>query len=186
MPRPVLSSQYTVRTFNQLSPITLSTSNQAGAFNFALTQVQNASSYQAVFDLFRIDYVRVEFKPVANAIAAPTATTTSYPALYSVIDYDDSTNLTGISAAQQYDNCMVLEAHESASRAFRPRIAIPAYGGVSFNAFTNITNTWVDVGSPATLHYGLKWYLQAATGAQTILPSWDVLFELVVSFKCAR
>jgi hypothetical protein len=186
VPRPVLSRQYTVRTLNQLSPITLSTVNQAGAFNFALTQIQNAASYETVFDMYRIDYVKLEFKPTSNAIGSPAAVSTSYPALYTVIDYDDSTNLTGISAAQQYDNCMIIEAHESASRAFHPRLALPAYGGVTFNAYTNAVNVWVDVASPATLHYGVKWYLQAATAAQTLLPTWDVLLEMVVSFKCAR
>lgn len=183
-PRPRLTQVYTVRTINYLTPIAQSTSNSAGSIYVTLGSLQNASSYEAVFDQYRIDYCRLELKPTANAIGLYTSSTTSLPPLYLVIDYDDNSNLGGISAAQQYDNCMVIEAHESASRAIKPRIAVAAYSG----AFTSYANTvsWVDCGSPSVEHFGYKWYLPAATASQTLLPQWDAYVEIIVSFRSVR
>jgi hypothetical protein len=169
---------------NYLTPIQLATSNQTGNFFFTMSGIQNSSSYTAVFDQYKYEYVRIELKPTANAIGLYTSSATSLPPLYLVIDYDNATNLTGISAAQQYDNCMILEVHESASRAIRPRMAVAAYSG-SFASYANAASGWVDCASNTVQFYGFKWVLQAATASQALLPQWDVYVEEIISFRNA-
>lgn len=184
VPRPRLTQTYTVRSMNFVNPIQLSTSNQAGSYYSTLSGLQNSSSYIAVFDQYKYEYIRIELKPTANALGLYTSSTTSLSPLYLVIDYDNATNLTGISAAQQYDNCMILEAHESASRAICPRMAVAAYSG-SFASYANAQSGWVDCSSNTVQFYGFKWYLAAVIASQTLLPQWDVYVEEIVSFRNA-
>jgi len=180
--RPRISPIFTVTTQNILTPIVYSTSNQAGSFTFTFGQIANTSSFNAIFDQYKIRYVKLELKPTANAIGLYTASSNSFPALCLVIDYDNASNLSGVNAAQDYDNCMFVEAHESAIREIEPRTAVAGYSS-SFTSFTNVGNMWVDCASSSQIHYGFKWYLPACTAAQTNLPSWNVYAEIIFDFR---
>jgi hypothetical protein len=182
VPRPRLTQTYTVRSMNFVNPIQLATSNVAGSYYSTLSGIQNASSYTSVFDQYKYEYIRIELKPTANAIGLYTSSSTSLSPLYLVIDYDNASTLSGISAAQQYDNCMILEAHESASRAIKPRMAVAAYSG-TFAGYANAQSGWVDCASNTVQFYGFKWFCAAVISAQTQLPQWDVYVEEIISFK---
>jgi hypothetical protein len=183
--RPRETGVHTFRFINEANAIQYSTSAQAGNFYFKFSDLQNATDLSTLFDQYRMDYVKLILKPACNAIAAVASGVTTYPPLYVVIDYDDSTNLSGTSAAMQYDNCMLLEAHESASRAIIPRLASAVYSG-AFTSFANVGPQWIDVGSTNVQHYGYKWYLPATTLGQTLAPYWDVQYEIVVSLRSTR
>jgi hypothetical protein len=47
-------------------------------------------------------------------------------------------------------------------------------------------NVWIDMASQSVNHYGIKYYIPQATAAQTQLPSWLIVAELFVEFRCTR
>jgi hypothetical protein len=149
---------------------------------FTLNALDQVASFQALFNEWRIDALRVKIVPQNNAIGLVTNTTTSLVELYNVIDYNDSTALASVAAAREYENCMVLAPGESGERVFQPRAATAMYQG-AFTAYGNVGGAWVDIAYPGTIHYGMKIIIPAATVGQTLLQSWDVFFEAFVSFR---
>jgi len=149
---------------------------------FQLSNLDNSSSFENVWDQYRIDAIRMTCKPQNNAIGLVTNSTTSLVPLYCVIDYDNDSNLTTAAAAREYQNCIVLEPGESFTRTFQPRIAMSGYSG-AFTSFANTEPMWIDCASPSVRHYGIKILVPGATAAQTQLQSWDVVYEYYISFK---
>lgn len=154
----------------------------AGNFQFNLANVSNATTFQNLFDQYRIDAIRMTIKPQNNAVGLVTNSTTTLVPLYVVIDYDNVSNLTTVASALAYQNCVVLEPGESVVRDFQPRIAMAAYSG-AFTSFANVEPMWIDSASPSVQHYGVKFLIPGVAAAQTILQSWDITFEYYLSFK---
>jgi len=150
--------------------------------NFELSNLDNVANLQAVWDQYRIDAVTVTIKPQNNAIGMVTNSTTTLVDFYSVIDYDNSTALGSVAAARAYDNCVIQSPAESCSRTFVPRIAVAAYSG-AFTSFANMPPEWLDSASPNVAHYGLKTYVPGGAAGQVLLQTWEITFELWVSFR---
>jgi len=149
---------------------------------FQLSNLDNSSSFENVWDQYRIDAIRMTCKPQQNAIGLTTNSTTSLVPLYCVIDYDNTSNLGTAAAAREYDNVIVLEPGESFTRVFQPRIALSAYSG-AFTSFANMAPQWIDCASPSVQHYGIKILVPGVTAAQTMLQSWDITYEYYISFR---
>jgi hypothetical protein len=149
---------------------------------FQLSNLDNSSSFENVFDQYRIDAIRMTCKPQNNAIGLVTNSTTSLVPLYCVIDYDNTSNLSTAAAAREYANCICLEPGESFVRTFQPRVAVSSYSG-TFTSFANVSPPWIDCASPSVQHYGVKILVPGATAAQTQLQSWDITYEYYLSFK---
>jgi hypothetical protein len=166
-------------------PTTVTATPTSGVNNttyFQLSNLDNSSSFENVWDQYRIDAIRMTCKPQNNAIGLVTNSTTTLVPLYCVIDYDNTANLTTAAAAREYDNCICLEPGESFVRTFQPRIATAAYSG-SFASYANMSPQWIDCASPNVQHYGVKIFVPGATAAQTQLQSWDIVYEYWLSFK---
>jgi hypothetical protein len=151
-------------------------------YYFQLSNLANATSFENVFDQYRIVAIRQTVRPDNNAVGLVTNSTTSLVDLYWVIDYDNTSNLGSTGAAISYDNCMILAPGESGSRTFCPRIAVAAYSG-AFTSFANMQDSWIDSASPNVQHYGTKFYVPGATAAQTLLQSWEIRTEYWVEFR---
>jgi len=151
------------------------------SLNFSLSQTGLNSSGQ--WDQYKILAIRQTVVPDQNAVGLFTNSTTSFPPLYWVLDYDDSSNLGSVAAAEAYSNCVVLGAGESAERTFRPRIAVGAYTGSVFTGFVNMQDQWIDAASNTVLHYGSKFIVPGAVTSQTLLPSWQISTEYFVAFR---
>jgi hypothetical protein len=149
---------------------------------FQLSNLDNSSAFENVFDQYRIDAIRMTCKPQNNAIGLVTNSTTTLVPLYCVIDYDNTSNLSTAAAAREYANCICLEPGESFVRTFQPRVADAIYSG-SFSSFGNVSPPWIDCASPNVGHYGVKILVPGTTAAQTQLQSWDVTYEYYLSFK---
>lgn len=182
-PVPRTTRQMTVR--QELGPNVLTAaagSAVTGTYNFQLSQLDQVAAFQALFDVYRIDAIRIRIAPQQNALGLTTNSTTTLVELYNVVDYDDNTALATVAKAREYENCIILAPGESCERTFQPRAAIAAYQG-ALTAFGNVGGMWIDQSYPNVQHYGLKVIIPAATVAQTQLQSWDIFFEMYVSFK---
>lgn len=180
---PRTTQTYTcVQTVDKATVAVSNTGNLALAYTFTLNDTDNVSNFQALFDQYRIDAIRLEIVPLQNALQVPTQSTTSFSSLYNVLDYDNASALSGIGAAREYDNLIELAPGESCERVFSPRIAVAAYAG-AFTSFANQGPQWIDCSSPSVAHYGLKLLIPAAIAGQTLLQSWQIFAQYYISFR---
>lgn len=149
------------------------------SFNFQLGAANVGTGF---FDQYRILAVRFTAVAQNNAIGLVTNSTTALVPMYIVIDYDDSSNLASVAAAEAYSNCLILHPGESCERIFRPRMALGAYTG-TFVGFANVADQWIDAASNTVQHYGIKTIVPGVTAAQTLLQSWDIHIEYFVEFR---
>jgi len=157
------------RNWLQSSATVLGTS----AVSFNATTLINSSHLLAIFDQWRITQIEVWLKPSPTNQVGTVAQT-----VYTVIDYDDSTNLASEAAAQGYTNVTMTAVNEGVYRRFKPHTATAAYQG-AFTGFTNTTDQWIDSGSPNVQHFGFK---ALVTSAATIV-NWDLEYRIWAQFR---
>lgn len=173
-------------TFRQLAPLaTLSVAaGVAGAstITFALNGINGASTLATLFDLYRIDAIRMTIRPNNNAIGMVDPSSTYLVPLYWVIDYNDATALATANQALEYDNCMIVTPGESGERTFRPMYSLPAKSAAGTD-YISRSGDWLACSSDDILHYGCKFYIPAGSGAQTFLQTWTVEVEYFLTFR---
>jgi len=149
-----------------------------GAINFALAQLNDFSSYQAIFDLYRIAMVEITFRARANVNASGTG---NYPGLlYTAVDLTDSTSIASTSL-NEYPGVVKTEAIKDQKHTFVPSIAAAAYSG-AFTSYMNVVAPWIETSSSSVQHYGVKYAL-------TISPAtfaYDVTARVHFQFKTVK
>jgi len=154
------------------------------AFKFQLNDLADYTSFQVIFDQYKIDKVQVQIRPIGRAQPIVGINTEKIPLLFTVIDYDDATAPTGTSQLKEYSNCNV-SLYETVVATFAPHMALAAYSG-AFSSFANVGPTWIDIANPSVQHYGLKLACEAGLSGQTLLQYWDIQFKYQVSFRNVR
>jgi len=169
---------YSISTISQSNTV-----NVFGALYFSLNSYPGASSAAAFFDQYRIMAVSVRFAP--QYTGAYFVNGSINPRLYTVLDYDDANTPTSIGYLQQYASCITAMPDQGITRVLRPRIALANYSG-AFSSFSNVEPTWIDVASPNTQHYGVKYAIDVGAGGQTTIQSYSVDVVLYVEFRSVR
>jgi len=146
-------------------------------------QCTDFTALAGVFDQYR--FVSIECTAIPRINSATGGSTTAMAGqLYTVLDYDDNTVLSSVAAALAYDNCIASPAYQLQRRCFAPRIALAAYGGVSFTAYANSAAQWIDCSSSTVVHYGLKACCDA--GIAAALQVWDLQIRAFIEFRATR
>jgi hypothetical protein len=148
----------------------------AGSYYFSLNANVQSGTLVSLFDQYRFLACRFRFLPRQNLIA-PSAST--YPPLYTVIDYDNATAPASRGAIQSYSNCSESQVYESVERTFCPHIATAAYSG-SFTSYSNMAKVWIDSASPSVQHYGIKYWIDTCP---IPIPVWDIVVEYWIQFR---
>jgi hypothetical protein len=163
---------------------------QSAAFAATYTPVFTVSALVAdittisgVFDQYKINMIEIIFKPRANMAPVATANT-GQGQLFTVLDYDDNTALTSVTAAENYSNCITSEYYQQQRRCFRPRIAVAAYGNGAFSSYANVPAPWIDMSSLLVPHYGVKAIVDL--GTTNYLQTYDITWRCNVSFRSTR
>jgi len=154
----------------------------APVITFALNGISGAGTLSSLFDLYKVDAIRVTIRPNNNAIGLADPTVTSLVPLYWVIDYNDAVPLVSASAALEYDNCMVVSPGESAERTFCPMYNLVAKSAAGVD-YISRSGDWLDTSSDDILHYGCKFYIPAGTAVQTFLQTWSVEIAYHFTFR---
>jgi hypothetical protein len=150
-----------------------------GTIYFNVNQLDQLTSFQALFDQYRFDSVDVTFMPQfrANPLAGATV---NIPLIYVTVDYDDNTVLTTLNQIRQYDNCIIRDDEH----AFTVHIT-PHYNNVTENSGRNNRPAdWIDM-ADAVNHYGVKWAIGQGDAGQA-LQGWSVSIRYNMSFKNVR
>jgi hypothetical protein len=120
----------------------------AGTF-FALSSMNDASEYAAVFDQYRIMAVELTIMPSTQTVAGLTGH------LLSSVDYDDVASITPALNAQK-STVVISNLQDTVVRSFTPRIALAAYSG-AFTAYSvGPSQSWINTASTTVQHYGHK------------------------------
>jgi len=161
----------------QASPLSSNAVATFAAFNYQVSSLDQITSLQALFDQYRIVFVEVWLTP---RVPMPLGNASPMQ-LMTVIDYDDSTALTTLGQALDYENVQIASGFDGQYRKFRPHVAISAYSG-AFGAFANEESPWIDAVSSTVQHYGLK----TAWGATDVVYAYDQTIRLTTEWKNLR
>ena len=143
---------------------------------FRLQDVPSYADFTNLFDQYKICGIKLRFvfnKNSSDAGVNAAPLNQFLPNIYTVIDYDDGTALSGGNANTylEYSNCHVNRLDRPFKRYFRPHIAEGAYGGVAFTRYANKKSCWLDTDSTDVEHYGAKYFIDGGMmgGSGTVI-----------------
>jgi len=156
-----------------------------GAFQFQLSDLDQAVTFTTLFDQYKIDFLELKLRPNANlAQVVNPSTGQIMPLLYTAVDYDDANVPTSLAYVREYQSCKETRFDNDCVRKFKPRIALAAYSG-TFVSFANQTS-WLDCASATVKHYGVKYAISPALTGQGNLQTWTVEARYYISFRQIR
>jgi hypothetical protein len=157
----------TIKTFQLTNVVTSTTVNTFRSYSFSVSSLSDITEMSGVFDQYRLCFVEVKFIPnITEAISSTPLSGLNY----TVIDLDDANAFTSFSDALDYNSLGVWKPLETIQVAFKPRMAIAAYGASVFGSFTNSEPKWIDAASTTVEHYGLKTVFGSTTSSVTYVP----------------
>lgn len=160
---------------------------QFGAISVQLNQLSQVSTFSALFDKYKIEYIECTFRPRApfNSMENAATALPVIPMIYTVIDPDDALAPTTLAQLQEYQSC---ESQPSSNpeftRRFRPHILEGAWDGTNVVPAKSSPAGWVDIAYTTIRHYGMKYGCTAAQAAPSQI--WDIDCYVGVSFMNVR
>ena len=152
----------------------------AGAYNFALTQVPNASDFTALYDQYKINLVKFTIIPRGNTSNIVTGGNSM--GVFTVLDYDDSTVPANLDTLLQHQNMKMTRSVQQHKRVFRPLVRdqlIGSGGAASRGQYRG----WIDCDDTTIPHFGIKYWFQASpSGTQ----EYDLKVDYYLAFKNVR
>lgn len=167
------------QTYFQDSWFTTSTTNPTyTSITVSFAQVDQVSALSAVFDQYKILEVECFITPKTSADIA-----SSRNAQYvTVLDFDDSTNLTSFASAGDYVSAVFAPQTNGTVRRFVPRVAQALYAPSAFTSFGNSSPMWIDTASSNVAHYGVKLAALPVTASQVF----DLQIRMKIAFRSVR
>jgi len=133
--------------------------------NATATLPNAAAEFQALFEFWRIDQIRVRMFYSHSPSGAQTAPSnaTGYPMLYICPDFTDGAAPTSAAQIQQKSDCRIVQLGNArpTSITFRPKPAqaVFQFGTFSGYAANQSQDVWLSTSYPLSENYGLKiWY----------------------------
>lgn len=160
------------------------------AMGFQLADVNQNSTVGQLFDQYRFEKVKVHFKSRNNAIsvfntASPNG---AVPMAYLVVDRDDASAPSSLASLLEYDNCVTFTGGEDATVELVPSLTPAVYAGGAFSGYSvTPSNTgWLDIANSSVPVYGVKGGVSNLTTSTTSSWIWDIIVEVVISFRKTR
>jgi len=167
----------TVKRKTWQTQIASTTTGVGGSNAFALSGITSYGDFANVFDMYRINAVRLDFYPRINDVAV--SGNTQCPFHY-VVDITDVTAPSYPTDILKYGNAKTVQALKPFHIYLKPRAAQPVWQGLSANGYAPAKQgTWVDTKSPGVQHYGVKWFFDTAATGFTM----DVMCTYYLQFK---
>lgn len=164
-----------VKTYRVASVLTTSTSVPTFAsFYMAFDGIPDYTSFQAVFDEFKIVEAEVWLTPNLT-----TAATESIGQSVSVVDFSDSKTPTAISGLMESSTAIIGPSNHGHYHKFTPQVDIAAFqAGATFGYATRVA-PWLLTNNPSVQHYGIKFGVDATTTAMV----WDANVRLRICLR---
>lgn len=154
-----------------------------GTVTSALGDTSKYTSYQAVYDEYRIVRVRVRFvNQYNNATLSSTVLDTASGRFAACIDWDDAVTPTGYPDILNHQNVETGNWLHAYSFDYVPKALLGANTG-SVIAGAPVSKPWLDTAQPAILHYGIKWMIDPDTYGVLVNPIFSVWAEYDLEFR---
>lgn len=162
IPRPIRLSDDTVYTFVQhveaLANCTSSTTLPTfTATPMSLSAFDQANQFAALFDSYRIEELEYRYVP---RVAVSDGQFGNCGVFHSVIDKDDTTNLTTIPQALDYTTCKMWSPGQPNSnlvQRYKPAVLPAIWAGGAFSGYSvGSSLIWLDTNNPGIPYYGVK------------------------------
>lgn len=183
-PTRVSRSSVTTHAFVRKTNLNTITGNVAYApyqsySSIGLNNVTNASEFSALYDQFRINYVKLQFWLRIDP-GAQTAATASYPRLYWYRDLDSQIVAT-MSEMRERSNLKiaVLNPNRPVTIWVKPNTLAAIYAGVGSTNYKPVFAQWLDMNVQSTTHYGIKFNIDDLTNT-----NYKVDIETTYYFEC--
>lgn len=159
-----------------------------GAMKFALNYLPNYTEFLNLYDMYRINAVKVSFIPLSNVTlslgnaAVIDQYTSNYSRFQTVIDYNDKNLLTSADEYREYSTYKWTPNTRIHTRFFRPRYTPTVTEGGGTYGVTS-SSTWVSTASNATEWYGIKYHINFGVAAPATLTTHEVEVKYYLSFR---
>lgn len=136
----------------------------ANGIEFSLSSLPSYTEFQALFDMYRILKVKVDFLPCFNSGDANEATSggNSFAIPYMTIspDYDNADVPVNEYQMNQYGKAKIVRLDKPFSMTVKPRVATQVYKDATTSGYgQGRYGQWIDSSSAGVEHYGLKWFI---------------------------
>lgn len=174
-----------VHKFSRTSSLVLTMDTQglaqtAATMTFSLDQLVNYSEFTNLFDLYKINAVRVKFMPTFNDEPLGTSRLGLFHVAFDPNGVSSgSVTLDGV---LQYQNLKTRRLDQMLTYYCKPCIESPVYNSAVSSGY-GPTRRWIDTNNPSVPHYGLLLAYQSQ-GIQT--PSWRVVVTYYLTTKNVR
>jgi len=172
--------------YSQLIDFSNITSSVGGSsalsINVTLGNLPNTSTLASLYDQYKICRLTYFAIPQQTQINQTTAAY-AQQYMFSVIDFDDSTNLASQAVALEYQSCLIHMSTKEHSRTCVPRYAGSASSGAA--VVTNASNItgWLDCAANNIPHYGFKFF---APTSVTLVYSFEIFVKVDIEFRRVR
>jgi hypothetical protein len=165
---------------------------------FALSELDQASTLENLFDFYRINSVTLVLYPAGMMHQVgfdSTGQAAGSPATYIqyVQDYNEATAPTSQTQLSEYSRCKQVYVPPTVTKEIKCRI-VPRLADVVFNSTLTVgysegrAGQWCSTDSPGLPHFGFKaaWGTNIANTAATMCPQYDIRLKYNISFKNVR
>lgn len=154
---------------------------------FRLNLLDQVTSFTTIYDQYRIAKVVVRFWPRITEYQNSTggAAVGFNSKIYTVIDYDDNTNIT-VSALRQYATCKEYNCFKPFRRICYPRYNSSAYNSGGSVIAASSQSGWLDCTNTDILYFGIKGAIEAAPASTSILQRWTISADYYIQFRNVR
>lgn len=147
------------------------------AFNFSLDDLPSYTEFTALYDMYKINAVKVSFLPQMTENISLTSVNNphAYTRFFSAIDYNDSTAPSSIDELRQYQTCKytpILRPHKR--YIYKPKI---------LDSSNTSRSPWIATSSPSTNYFGLKIAVENMNSTTTTSMDYVIEAKYYVSFK---
>jgi hypothetical protein len=141
---------------------------------FYLTGFAGSAAYLSLFDQYRIDLIECWLEPKQSLSTVEQNPGT----LASAVDLDDAGTPSFFDDVARKQDAVLTTGQNAHYHRWKPHMAVAVYSG-AFTSFANAPGGWIDSGSPAVQHYGLK----AASTVTSAVYNYNLQVRARVSFK---
>jgi len=147
-------------------------------YSFSLENLPNYTEFTALFDMYRIDAVKLQLIPKINIA---DGNTNNRFMIYSVLDYNDIASLSNVDAALQYQNLRKTTSTRTHTRFIKPKVAITQTDVSATSFVSSYKAPWIKTSNADVAHGFIKFISEENPNTNAI--EFDEIITMYVSFK---
>jgi len=159
--------------------------DQLLGFDFRFSDLPQYTSFTAIYDQYKIDWIIFELLPQGTEII-PNSTLSLSPVTGTVIgsiDLDNSAPTPSMNALREYSQCKEARVTNKMKWMWKPHIGTLVYNSIGLPGYSNTKAPWIDCAYPSIPHYGLKIGLGKGATTATGLQQWNVSVTFLIKFR---